>query len=108
MGDDGCRDREHPVSRVRKLRYAMSLWTRFFRPERAKDDLDAEIESHLALAAAEKRERGATAEQAKRDAEQEFGNQALVKDVARSMWGWAWLEALERDVIYALRQLRRS
>ncbi len=86
----------------------MKFWSRILRPERAKADLDAEIQSHLALAAADKRDRGATAEAAQQEAERDFGNQALVKDVARQMWGWVWLESLRRDTMYALRQLRRS
>jgi predicted permease len=86
----------------------MKFWSRIFRLERAKADLDAEIQSHLALAAADKRDRGATAEAAQREAERDFGNQALVKDVARHMWGWVWFESLRRDSMYALRQLRRA
>lgn len=64
----------------------MGFWSRILRPERAKSDLDAEIASHLALAAAEKRDRGATPEEARREAERDFGNQALVKDAVRRMW----------------------
>ena len=86
----------------------MGFWKRIFRIERAKSDLDAEIESHLALAAADKRDRGATPEAARKEAEREFGNAALVKDVVRSMWGWVWLESLLQDIKSALRQLRRS
>jgi predicted permease len=86
----------------------MSLWNRIFRPEHAKSDLDAEIASHLALAAADKRDRGVAAEAAQREAEWDFGNQALVKDTVRRMWGWVWLESLQRDAMYALRQLVRS
>jgi hypothetical protein len=86
----------------------MGFWKRIFRFERAKSDLDAEIESHLALAAADKRDRGATPEAARTEAEREFGNAALVKDVVRSMWGWVWLESLQQDIKSALRQLRRS
>jgi predicted permease len=86
----------------------MSFWRRIFRPEQAKRDLDAEIESHLALAAADKRDRGVTAEAARREAEREFGNAALVKDVVRSIWGWALLESGQQDIKQALRQLRRS
>ena len=86
----------------------MSFWSRIFRPEQAKRDLDAEIESHLALAAADKRDRGVIAEAARREAEREFGNAALVKDVVRSIWGWVWLESVLQDIKQALRQLRRS
>ena len=86
----------------------MGLWSRIFRPERAKSDLDAEIEAHLALAAADKRDRGADPETARREAEREFGNTALVKDVVRRMWGWVWLDSLQQDLTSALRQLRRT
>jgi predicted permease len=86
----------------------MGLWSRIFRPERAKSDLDAEIEAHLALAAADKRDRGADPETARREAEIEFGNRALVKDVVRRMWGWVWLDSLQQDLMSALRQLRRT
>jgi hypothetical protein len=86
----------------------MGFWKRIFRTERAKSDLDAEIESHLALAAADKRDRGATPEVARTEAEREFGNTALVKEVVRTMWGWVWLESLRQDIESALRQLRRS
>src|SRR5271156_4831702 len=86
----------------------MGFWKRIFRTEYAKSDLDAEIESHLALAAAEKRDRGATQEAARKEAEREFGNAALVKDVVRRMWGWVWLESLQQDIKSGLRQMRRS
>jgi predicted permease len=86
----------------------MGFWKRIFRFERAKSDLDAEIESHLALASADKREGGATPETARKEAAREFGNAALVKDVVRRMWGWVWLESLQQDIKSALRQLRRS
>ncbi len=53
----------------------MRLWNRIFRPESAKSDLAAEIEAHLALAAADKRDRGADPEMARLEAEREFGKQ---------------------------------
>jgi predicted permease len=86
----------------------VGLWSRIFRSESAKSDLAAEIEAHLALAAADKRDRGADPETARREAEREFGNAALVKDVVRRMWGWVWLDSLDQDLTSALRQLRRS
>jgi predicted permease len=86
----------------------MGLWSRIFRLERAKSDLAAEIEAHLALAAADKRDRGADRETARREAEREFGNAALVKEVTRRMWGWVWVDSFEQDLTSALRQLRRT
>jgi predicted permease len=79
-----------------------------FRPEDRKADLDAEIEAHLALAAADCRERGADPESARAKARREFGNVPLVKEVTREAWGAVWLDRLLQDLRYALRQLRRS
>jgi predicted permease len=86
----------------------MSAWQRLFRSEDRKSDLDEEIASHLALAAADRRERGYNPDDADVEAGREFGNVALVKDVTRESWGWIWLERLQQDIRYALRQLRRS
>ncbi len=84
------------------------FWKRIFRAENVKSDLDAEIEAHLALAAADKQERGASPEAARREAERDFGNAPLVKDIVRRTWGWVWVESLQQDIKGALRQLRRS
>jgi len=83
---------------------------RWFRrnPDAEKQELDAEIAAHLAMAAADARERGMDEETARQQARREFGNEALVKDVTREAWGWTWLERLGQDVRYALRQIRKS
>jgi predicted permease len=86
----------------------MRFWSRIFRPERDKSDLHDEIEAHLALAAADKHDRGASADQARREAEREFGNVGLVKDVTRELSGWMWLEHLGQDLRFAMRQVYRT
>jgi predicted permease len=86
----------------------MRFWSRILRPERSKSDLDDEIEAHLALAAADKRDRGASAEDARREAEREFGNVGLVKDVTRELSGWMWLERFHQDLRFAMRQVCRA
>ncbi len=94
----------------------MSVWRRVFgggvnpkwNSEASKSELDAEIEAHLAMAAADRRERGSDAATARREAQREFGNVALVKDVTRQSWGWTWLERLKQDFRYSLRQMRKS
>ncbi len=55
-----------------------------------------------------RKDRGASSEQARAAAIREFGNVALIEDVARETWGWVWLERLGQDLKYAFRQLRRS
>ncbi len=76
---------------------------------RSKDeDLDAEIQHHLDEAIRDRIERGETLEQARANAQREFGNVGLVKEVTREMWGWGWLEVLGQDLRYGLRMLRRN
>lgn len=79
---------------------------RFWR--RRADDIDEEIATHLAMAAAERERLGETPEEARRAAKREFGNPLLVREVARGMWGWEWLDRLLQDLRYAWRQTRRS
>ena len=88
----------------------MSVWRGWFQrnSEADKHELDAEIEAHLSMAAADARERGMNDAEADQRARQEFGNVALVKDVTREAWGWMWLERLRQDLRYALRQMRKS
>jgi predicted permease len=71
-------------------------------------DLDDEIRSHLQMATADRIARGQNAEDAAASARREFGNEALVKEVTREMWGWMWLERLLQDVRYALVTMRRN
>jgi len=89
----------------------MTLWRRCFggrANEATKLDLDAEIEAHLAMAAADARARGLNEDAARREAQREFGNTALVKDVTSETWGWMWLERVGQDLRYAVRQTRKS
>jgi hypothetical protein len=86
----------------------MVQWIRLFRRDVDKADLDAEIESHLAMAAVDKLERGVDPESGRQQARREFGSISVVKDVTREIWGWLWLDRLGQDIRYALRQIRRS
>ena len=81
----------------------MRLWGR-----RRDEELDEEVRSHLRMAAQERVERGETPEQAEAAARREFGNVALVKEVTREMWGWAWLRQFTQDLRYGLRTMRRG
>lgn len=56
------------------------------------------IRNHLEMAAQERVERGAVAEDATYAARREFGNVELVKEVTRDIRGWRWLEDLAQDV----------
>src|SRR4029079_767795 len=71
-------------------------------------DLDDEIQSHLAMAAAERIARGESPRDAIAAARREFGNVGHVKEVTRETWGGMWFERLLQDLRYAWRSLRRS
>jgi putative ABC transport system permease protein len=71
-------------------------------------ELDKEIQAHLAMATRDRIARGETPEAAELAVRREFGNQTLIKEVTREMWGWSSLERLWQDVRYALRMMRRA
>jgi predicted permease len=81
---------------------------RIFGFESRKRDVEAELESHLRIAVANRVAHGETPEEARAEARRELGNLPLIEDVARETWGWLWLERLMQDLAYALRQIRRS
>jgi len=84
-----------------------SLLRLFRRPDRHAE-LDDEIRAHLALAIADRVNRGESPEQADAAARREFGNVTTVAEVTREMWGGASFERLVHDVRYGVRTLRRS
>jgi predicted permease len=83
----------------------MSFFSRF--PSR-KAELEEEIQAHLQMDIQNRRDRGASSEQARAAAMREFGNVALIADVTGETWGWVRFERLGQDLKYAFRQLRRS
>jgi len=71
-------------------------------------ELDDEVRGHLEMAARERVEQGAAADEAARAARREFGNVTLVKETARDAWGWRWLAEMAEDVRYGFRVLRKN
>ncbi|MBV9400445.1 MAG: ABC transporter permease [Bryobacterales bacterium] len=86
----------------------MNLWTRLFRRNQLENELDEELRVHLNMATQERLERGETPAKAAAAARREFGNEALIRETTRQMWGWSGLELVLRDLKFALRQLRRN
>ena len=74
--------------------------------ERREDELSEEMESHLAMAIAERMARGEGREQATAAARRQFGNREVVRGTAREMWGFVWFEQFVLDLRYGLRKLR--
>src|SRR5437899_12539266 len=86
----------------------MSLWRPWRHARRLNEELDEEIRAHLAMAVRDRTERGEIPAEAEQNARKELGNELLIKEVTRDMWGWTAIERLGKDLQYALRQMRRS
>ena len=68
-------------------------------------DVDDEIRSHLAMAEADRVDRGETPDEARVGARKEFGNVALVIQVTREMSGWTLADRLGQDIRHGWRRL---
>ncbi len=79
-----------------------------FRRRSREEDLDAEIRFHLEETAEERREEGASREDAARAAQRDLGNAGLVREETRAAWSWTWFDHLGQDCRYALRGMRRN
>src|ERR1051326_3766409 len=78
-------------------------------PRRPKEqDLEDEIQAHLAIETRQRIERGEAPEDAALAARREFGSVALVKEVTRSMGGFGWMDSLLQDLKYAGRMMRKT
>ena len=71
-------------------------------------ELDAELQFHLDMLAAEYVRRGAAPDVARRTARQTFGGLERVKDDVRDTWLTRLLETFAQDVRYGVRSLRRQ
>lgn len=80
----------------------------WWKRERADEELDEELASHLRMATADRVARGEAPDEARHAARREFGNVGHIAEVTRDNWGGAWIDRLRQDVRYAARSLRRS
>ena len=74
----------------------------------AEEDLDQELRLHLELERERHVDTGLSEKDARRAARRTLGNATLIRERTRDVWGWRWLDDLERDVRHAVRSLRRS
>jgi predicted permease len=73
-----------------------------------EQDLDQELQAHLAFETEKRAHAGLPAEQAARQAKLEFGGVEQVKEQSRDVRGIGWFDVLSQDLRYAFRSLRRS
>src|SRR5215471_1817691 len=87
------------------------LWRRlmaFMRRKQMDADLEEEMRLHVELRAEQRIEGGDDAEEARYAARRGFGNEVLLTERSRDIWGWGWLEHILQDVRYGLRMLRTN
>src|SRR5215510_1797940 len=87
------------------------LWRRLLFYAR-RDSFDLELEEemrfHLELKAEENLAAGTSPEEARYAAERQFGNQTLLQEVSRDMWGVRSIETLFQDLRYGVRTLLKN
>jgi predicted permease len=86
----------------------LSRFVAMFRRDKLDAETDEELRAHLEMAADENRRRGMSEEEARLKALRDFGGVTQVREAVRLREGWPWIENLRRDVLYALRQMRRA
>ncbi|PYQ04632.1 MAG: hypothetical protein DMF82_10195 [Acidobacteria bacterium] len=79
-----------------------------FRPDAVSDEIDREMDFHLAERTDELVAAGASPETAGREARRRFGRYALQRENTRDRDVLVWLETLLADFRYGLRGLRRN
>ncbi|HLW51884.1 MAG TPA: ABC transporter permease [Candidatus Angelobacter sp.] len=82
--------------------------SRLFRKQQTERELDSELRFHLEQRIADLVEKGASRDEAMRQARLEFGGVEAVKEECRESRRVHFLETLLQDLRYALRTMRRS
>jgi predicted permease len=81
---------------------------RWRRRQDREQDLERELNAHLALEAEEQEANGRAPQDAREAARRAFGNVTWVKEEVRFMWGSMFWETIGREIRYAARTLRKS
>src|ERR1700691_3663084 len=84
------------------------MFGQMFRRKKLYEDLNEEIEQHIAERADELVAEGMSREEAETAARRAFGNVARVEEQGRAAWQWPRLESGLADVRFALRKLRHA
>jgi putative ABC transport system permease protein len=71
-------------------------------------DLNEEMRLHRELREQKEIERGLSLEEAHYAAQRRFGNDLVLREESRDMWGWTWFENLLQDVRYGTRILLKN
>jgi predicted permease len=91
--------------------FVVNLWLRvraLFLRRKLERDLDDELDFHLAMRRQKLERAGLTPAEASAAARRRLGNPTLLRETSRSLWMFAWLEALGRDLRHACLAMARS
>ena len=80
----------------------------WLRRPRVEADIQRELDLHLELETRQNLEQGMSPEDAARAARATLGNVPLIREDARAVWGWRWLDALAQILAHMFRSLRRT
>ena len=84
-------------------------WTQLFRRrERMMEDLDQDIRDYIERETQDNIGRGMPPEEAHHAALRKFGNVTRIKEEAREVWSFLWLEQFGQDVRFGLRMLAKN
>src|SRR5262245_10966852 len=89
----------------------IQLWRRllfYLRRDRFDRELEEEMRFHLEMKAEENLAAGVSPEEARYAARRQFGNQTLLQEASRDMWGFRSLETLFQDLRYGVRMLLKN
>src|SRR5215470_8655123 len=89
----------------------LQLWRKLFfylRRDQFDRELEEEMRFHLEMKAQENAEAGMEPEEARHAARRQFGNQTLLREVSREMWGVRSIETLFQDLRFGIRMFLKS
>src|SRR5215470_17869440 len=89
----------------------LQLWRRllfYLRRDQFDRELAEEMKFHLELKAEENLRAGMEPAEARYAAERQFGNQTLLREVSREMWGGRSIETLFQDLRFGIRMFLKS
>jgi predicted permease len=81
---------------------------RWFSRKHRTEELNDELEAHLAMATEDRVQRGESKAAAAQAARRELGNFLLIREVTQDVWGRRWWRDLLEDAVYGLRVLWKS
>jgi putative ABC transport system permease protein len=88
-----------------RLLRRLAYWLRF---SSHSDDLMDELTLHREMLEQDLIRQGMSPRDASAQARRTMGNETYMREEARGVWLWPWLDAIRQDVTYTLRDLRRN